>query len=338
LIIQIGTLKFFTHFIFFVICNPVFSQDIHWSQINSNPLFQNPGNTGYFEADHRFSFNLKDQWRKVTKPFTSSSVGYDTKYRYYPKVGLGAIFISDVAGDGSFKTIETKLLGSYELFNKKNINSLRFGIDFGLNYREMNFKSYMYDNQYNGFFYDNSLPNIEDFITNNTINFTLSLGTIWTKKLNNKDKISIGLSSFNLNKPNQSYYGIKVERDIRNSLFFQYEKKLQHILLNPSLNISKQGKYTEIIFGTLISLPFKFKKTPTTIINFGIYHRIKDAIIFSLGTTYKEKLMFALSYDINISQLTKATNGRGSIEFSLIYLLYRKIMPKPKQIQCIEYL
>ena len=32
--------------------NISFGQDIHWSQFNDNPIFQNPGNTGQFNGDN----------------------------------------------------------------------------------------------------------------------------------------------------------------------------------------------------------------------------------------------------------------------------------------------
>ena len=332
-------MKFLTVFILSINCYLVFSQDIHWSQINSNPLFQNPGNCGLFKEDHRFSFNLKDQWRTVTKPYTSTSIGYDTKYRYYPKLGLGSILVSDVAGDGTFKTLEMKAIGSYELFNSKNMHSLRLGIDLGLNYREQNFNAYMYDNQYNGYFSDNSIQTVENNKSSNTINYSVSLGGVWTKRINGSNLIKIGVSSFNLNKPNHSFYGIKVQRDIRNLIHIQYQQKIyKQMMFIPSINISKQGKYTEILIGALINQQLEFNDIQNFILVYGLYYRSMDALIVTLGTNIKNKYLIGTSYDINISQFTKATNGRGSIELSFIYLLNRKLIHKPKQIQCIEYL
>jgi type IX secretion system PorP/SprF family membrane protein len=339
LIIQIGVLKIYVLIILIINCFHFFSQDIHWSQINSNPLFQNPGNTGQFDADHRFSFNIKDQWRKVTKPFTSSTIGYDTRYQYYPKIGFGGIVVSDIAGDGSFKTIELKLLGSYELWNVKNSNSFRIGMDVGFNYREMNFNAYMYDNQYNGLLYDKSIQTIENNTSNNTLNYTLSLGALWTKSFYTNDQIKIGFSSFNLNKLNQSYYNIDLERDVRNLLFIQYHKKINKLLhLTPSVNISVQGKYRELLLGTLLSHPLKKSQFQNIMINYGTFYRVKDALILLIGTNINNKYLINTSYDINISQLTKASNGKGSIEFSFIYLINRKAVPKPKHLQCIDYL
>ena len=332
-------MKIFVLTILIINCFHVFSQDIHWSQINSNPLFQNPGNTGQFDADHRFCFNIKDQWRKVTKPYTSCSIGYDTRYQYYPKIGFGGIVVTDVAGDGSYKTVELKLLGSYELWNIKNSNSFRIGMDVGLNYREMNFNAYMYDNQYNGFFYDKAIQAVENNISNTTLNYTLSLGAVWTKSFYNTDRIKIGFSSYNLNKPNQSYYNVKLERDIRNSLFIQYQKKINNLLqLTPSVNISMQGKYTELLLGATLSQPLKHTKFHNILINFGSFYRLNDALILLIGTDIQNKYLINISYDINVSQLTKASNGRGSIEMSFIYLLNRKKIAKPKHLQCIEYL
>ncbi|NDE62604.1 MAG: type IX secretion system membrane protein PorP/SprF, partial [Cyclobacteriaceae bacterium] len=58
------------------------AQDIHWSQFNDNPIFQNPANTGEFLGDTRFIGNFKDQWRSVSVPFQTFSVSVDRKAKY----------------------------------------------------------------------------------------------------------------------------------------------------------------------------------------------------------------------------------------------------------------
>ena len=71
----LDTTKFLVFIIIFLFATKkVSAQDIHWSQINNNPIFQNPANTGNFEGDFRFVGNYKDQWRSVTVPFTTFSI------------------------------------------------------------------------------------------------------------------------------------------------------------------------------------------------------------------------------------------------------------------------
>src|SRR5688572_2302476 len=41
------------------------AQDIHFSQYNSSPMNYNPGLTGFFNGDYRFSSNYRNQWSAI---------------------------------------------------------------------------------------------------------------------------------------------------------------------------------------------------------------------------------------------------------------------------------
>jgi len=55
-----------------------------------------------------------------------------------------------------------------------------------------------------------------------------------------------------------------------------------------------------------------------TAILIGTGVRVSDAYIFMAGMKYNNWL-FGLSYDVNSSDLSTATNSQGAIEFSVIY-------------------
>ena len=95
-------------FIILILAHCVSAQDIHWSQFNDNPIFQNPGNAGNFNGDYRFVANYRDQWRSVTVPFTTLSLSADGKLDKHKNLGYGILFFHDVVGDGSLRTINTR--------------------------------------------------------------------------------------------------------------------------------------------------------------------------------------------------------------------------------------
>ena len=82
--------------IFVCLSQSAFVQDMHWSQFNDNPIFQNPANSGKFQGDYRFHANYKDQWRSVTVPFTTLSLSADTRFEKKKEIGLGLLFVNDV--------------------------------------------------------------------------------------------------------------------------------------------------------------------------------------------------------------------------------------------------
>jgi hypothetical protein len=63
--------------------------------------------------------------------------------------------------------------------------------------------------------------------------------------------------------------------------------------------------------------------------------RTKDAIYPSIGLDYNE-LNVGFSYDINTSDLKRASNSRGAYEISLTYII-KKVKPLPVHPPCPVY-
>ncbi len=84
---------------------------------------------------------------------------------------------------------------------------------------------------------------------------------------------------------------------------------------------SKQGASTETIGGMLYSMKLGDVTDLKYIVSGGAFIRWKDAIIPVVKFDVKP-LAFALSYDVNVSALKTASQGRGGFELSLSYLKY----------------
>jgi hypothetical protein len=69
----------------------------------------------------------------------------------------------------------------------------------------------------------------------------------------------------------------------------------------------------------------------------GVLIRDNDAVIPKIGFVF-EKLNVLLSYDINISKLSKASNNYGGLEFSLTYSWSTKNPILEKKYICPKYL
>jgi len=314
---------------YFVIClcwsNFFLAQDIHWSQFNANPIFLNPANAGDFNGDLRFVGNRRSQWRSVTEPFTTTSISADKSFGNH--FGAGVLFFDDVAGDGKFRTNEFQLNGSYKSnFGVDSASVFHFGAIIGVNYRQVNWGLLSFDSQYNGIGYDPSLPSNEASTIQKKSNLTLGFGAKFSHKFN-KLKIEMSSGLFNINQPNQGFYGEKIKRDIRsnNSLKISYPLNSSFELI-PSIQFQIQGKYQSLLLGS--NIKYIFTQTSLKYIAFfaGGWLRNKDAFILSFGADY-QNWFFGLSYDINTSSLNAASNFRGGTEFSLRYII-RKYKPK----------
>lgn len=306
------------------------AQDIHWSQFNDIPLFQNPGHAGHFNGDYRFVGNFRDQWRSVTVPFSTFSVSADTRLYTNRNVGLGMLFFHDVVGDGKIRTVEVHGNASY-LFKitADSAHCLRPGINFGMNHRQLNWDQLYFDNQFNGVQFDPSLPTNEVYQTDRKTNFSFGVGAVYEYNKNTREKITAGIGFYNLNRPNQGFYTEVIPRDIRFNAFAKGIYKLNYDWdLVPSVNLSIQGKYREIIVGSSVKYTLVNKLGSYKALYAGLWYRNRDAAYFSVGMDYQSWFV-GLSYDINFSKLVPASNLRGGFEIATRYIINRF---KPKKI------
>lgn len=298
-----------------------FAQDIHWSQFNENPLFQNPGNTGDFNGDYRFVGNYRSQWKSVTIPFETVALSAEKNFNTLDNRSLGMQFFHDVVGDGEFRTTELLLSGA---LNKVLIDStwnFRPGVTLGFNSRRFDPSNFYFDNQYSGLGFDPSLPSGEIFQTDQKFNLTFSTGIKVSKQLNATNSISGGIALFNINRPNQGFFGAKTKRDRRIMVHSKYHHQLTNeLILLPSLQWNAQGKYREFIAGSNVRYLLENRMGNYKTIQAGLWYRFRDAAYLTVGAEWQD-LFVGVSYDINISRLTPASGGRGGIEFAVRYIL-----------------
>lgn len=315
------------------------AQDIHWSQFNRNPVFQNPGNAGQFNGDVRFVANYRDQWRSVTVPFQTLSFSVDSKPYNRRDIGYGLLVFHDVVGDGNFRTIEVQGNVS-KLFKltSDSTHTIRPGINLGMNHRQLNFDNFYFDNQYNGVQFFPSLPTGEVLTSDRKTNFSVGVGSIYQYYRNERFNFTGGIGLYNLNRPNQGFYQEVIKRDIRLNIFGKgiYELNYDWDLV-PGFQVAVQGKYREIIVGSSAKYTLKNRLGEYRAVYAGIYYRNLDAAYISFGMDY-QAWFAGISYDINFSKLVPASRTRGSFEISVCYIMNRF---KPKKIVhriCPDYI
>jgi type IX secretion system PorP/SprF family membrane protein len=302
-----------------------FGQDVHWSQFNDNQLFQNPGQAGHFDGDYRFIANYRDQWRSVTVPFSTFSMSADTKFKDY---GVGLLISNDQAGDGKFRTVEVQ--GNFSrLFKitKDSVHTIRPGINFGMNHRQINWDALYFDSQYNGYIFNPSAATNETYQNDRKTNLSLGLGSLYEWRRNERFKVLSGFGIYNLNRPNQGFYTEKIQRDIRFTIFakgtFKINQKWDAV---PSLQFNNQGVYRELLLGGSAKYYLTSSTKIYQALYGGIWYRNRDAAYLTFGYDYKD-FFAGISYDINFSKLVPASRARGGIEIAVRYII-RTFKPK----------
>lgn len=331
--------QIFIIFTFFQLVFIVRSQDVHWSQFNDNPIYQNPGNAGNFNGDVRFVGNFRDQWRSVSVPYQTLSMSADGKLYNHKALGIGGLFFHDVTGDGRFRTIELQANISYLLkLTKDSVHTIRPGINIGMNHRQVNWDAFKFGNQYNGQMYDAGISNNENYWNDKKTNLSTGVGITYSYLIDKRKTFEAGAALFNINRPNQGFYGEVIPRDMRTNIFAKLYYPIDYDWdVIPSLQLSFQGVYREVIVGSSVRYTLINRMDKYRAFYAGAWYRTKDAAYITVGMDYQQWFV-GLSYDMNFSTLTKASRVRGGFEVAVRYIIFRF---KPKKIVhriCPDYI
>ncbi len=302
-------MKQFIVILFLILFNLANSQDIHFSQFDTDRINLNPSLIGnLFENDFRFSLQRRTQWSSVSVPFTSLSTTYEIK-NILSKINFGAQFLNDKAGDSKFTTNQVNLAFSKNLYIY-NYDVLSVGAVIGVCQRTVDFTDLIFENT-------------EQFFRDSYVYSDIGISASYITNPNNILSVNFGVSSFHLNTPKNSFSeNDNVKLPIKNNYFgrIKYDY-LTNITLFPEFLLTNQGAASELVLG----LKTEIKSEKVGVMPF-LYYRIKDAIIVGFGVE-KNNLIANVSYDINISDLNIASNSQGGIEFSIIYLWKKKDRP-----------
>jgi len=316
----------------------VFAQDIHYSQFFFAPANYNPAHIGDFNGDYRFVGNERRQWASVTLPYQTFAGAMDA-HDFLKVKGLGALFSfqSDNTGDSHFISTVCNVGASYRVTTSARSNFV-FGAQAGFTNKQFATKDLKYDNQYNGFYYDPNIGSIENFDKLSTTYFNLNAGAKWNWQLNDKGKLMLGASVYNITQPRESFLqnlNVRLDRRYNFEMGIEYRLAPKWSLL-PKVLMSFQGKYTEYLIGTMVKYDFITEPFNEWKILGGAWGRSSDAGNLFAGLMYNN-WTFGASYDINFSNLVPASQYRGGLELAVIYI-WRKAVERTHYKICPKFL
>ena len=316
----------------------IFAQDIHFSQFYFSPLTLNPALAGT-NGDLQVQTNYKNQWRSVADAYKTFSVSFDMKFMQKKWkngfMGVGLNIFNDKAGDAKMGISQANIsLSSARLLNPNNIIS--GGIQGGFSQHSINYSALVWENQYdpNTLAYNPSLPSGEPSTGNKFSYADMSAGLQWNygkgeMYISGNDQIlaNFGVAIFHINQPKYTYYGLAGEKLYQRMVAhgkLLYGIKNTPLSLVPSFIFFKQGPTQEINPGCMIRYTLKENSKYTNYVNGaaisgGAHYRFKDAAVVSVLLEIANWAI-GVSYDINTSDLTSASNGRGGIEVALRYI------------------
>ncbi len=325
-----------------MLANPLFSQDIHFSQYNGSVINLNPAFTGLFDGDYRINGIYRSQWSSVPVPYKTFSLAGDGRFK--PKnmksdcIGLGIMFNNDKAGDTHYGTNQLYISGSYiHKLNKDSTLIWSTGLTAGISNVGFNYSKMTFDDQYQNNNYSSSNSTGENFAKNTTTFGDFNFGTAVQFAIKQRAFVQYGISFHHVTSPKLTFQNnalIKIDSKLNNYLYFQYPIGAKTDIVTELL-FSHQGKYNEIIPGAQVKLHLDQKTNQS--VSVGIYYRTKDAVITRLGYQIKT-LTAGVAYDLNTSKFIAATNRKGGFEIYLTYIFKKTTPFVPKTRVCPIYM
>lgn len=332
--------KIFLHIaIVFLFAEFASAQDVHFSQFDFSPLHQSAANTGNFNGDYRFTAIHRNQYRSVTVPYKSVGASLDMNHKLTDDKmsywSSGLMFEQDKTGDAGYSTLDIELSVAWNKFldNDKK-HRITIGLQPGWFQNGLNFSELYFGNQYDNGSFNSNLPNNENPEETKHSNFNLNAGLGYKYIFSEMSDMQLVLGFNHLNKPNLSYYGDKSPLNMRFTALALFDIRMsERIFIHPQLLYYNQNKFNQINGGANVT--FHSADTKDYRFTGGVFYRNKDAIIGRLGAGYNN-LDIGFAYDFNISDLKRASNGRGAYEIALTYIIHT-VKPLQKNPPCPVY-
>lgn len=299
------------------------AQDLHFSQYFNAPLLTNPANTGFEpDADWRAGINYRNQWAGVlNNPYKTMSAWGDAQLfngRFENGwAGAGLTLLNDVAGSGDLTS--TSVYGSFAYHQMLGYNSLLSGgFGVGAVNKRIDITKLTFNDQWNGKFFDITIPTNEVFDATSVWYLDLNAGLNYAIFPSENAYINAGVSVDHINMPSESFFNkgtIDSKVPMRFNTFINGSFKLNdQWIVNPNAYFSVMSKSTEIVGG--LNAHYNLSGDGTTELIGGLYYRVNDAIIPMIGVVVSG-ISATVSYDATSSSLGTYNQTLGAYEISI---------------------
>jgi type IX secretion system PorP/SprF family membrane protein len=300
------------------------AQDLHFSQFFNSPLSTNPANTGFIpDADYRIGGNYRNQWSSVmTQPYKTMSLFADAQV-FRDKMengwlGIGGLILSDVAGSGSLRS--TKIYGSLAYHQMLgNSSLLSAGFNVGWANKRIDVSKLKFPDQFDGKFFDNTLPTSVALTNTNVSYFDMQAGLNYAYFPTEQVYVNAGYSVQHVNRPKETFFSDSTNNGripMRHIGFVNALLKVKdNIIINPNIFFSTQAKSYELVFG--LNANYNLSGAGEKQLIFGAYYRLGESIVPMVGIELNN-VRFTFSYDVTMSSLRNFNNSRGASELSIL--------------------
>jgi type IX secretion system PorP/SprF family membrane protein len=317
------------------------AQDPNFSQFFASPLTMNPAMTGKFAGQYRVAGNYRNQWPTINNAYTTATASFDAdilqdKIPEFDQFGIGFMGFTDRAGNGVLQYNYFSVSTAYHKALDENGDN-QLGIGFQgtysakrLDVSSLNFEDMLRPDGFTGL--------TQESFNGTKLNmsyFDLNTGILYNGTTNGYNNIYAGVSLYHANQPKESFnkgdYKLARRLTVQAGGHVPYGDDAIHF----SANYSLQAGATNTMFGGAYGKLMNPDQPVPTTLYLGSWYRLGDAIIPYIGLEFGE-FHIGATYDVNISKLKPASNMRGGMEISLIYIKQPRD-PNAKKLNCPKF-
>jgi len=333
-------MKFFITILFLTFALTTIAQDPHFSQFFSSPLTLNPAFTGKFSGVVRAAANYRNQWPTINRAYETGTVSVDfpimtNRISSTDTWGLGFMGYTDKSAAGAVAFNYFSVSTAYH----KGLDEdgyKQLGAGFQVTYSNMliNTTKLTFEDQLTSSGFTNPTQEVFNNSTLKSSYIDVNAGILYTVSTTDRNNFYGGVSLYHINRPKQEFTGINYNLYPRATIHAGgYFPVGQLTTLHLSGLFSTQaGAYETVLGGAMQFIAGDPAADKPTSFYGGGWIRVGDAIIPYVGLEFSD-LRAGVSYDINMSDLKTASQSRGGIEISLIYIMHspeNKGLPCPK--------
>ncbi len=322
-----------------------YSQNLHFSMYELNPIYLCPTNAGLFDGVQRASVIYRNQWASIANPYQTVSISYDKTslldHQSYDQVGYGGVIMSDVSAGGAYKIFKLMSSGAYHKNFDNTRESISLGFQAGITQQALDPTLLLYPDQISNGELSSEVPTSDVLINGRVLKPEFGAGAVWSyhsqgnylKRLSNKKvlrrdtkestELKVGAALNQINSPDFNSLGSEFKLKPRLTLYAEGRLNLGYDFhIYPRAMYMKQRSASTLNIGADFEYMLHNKTDDAALL--GIRARSKDAVLLIAGYKMAD-YQFFLGYDINASSLATASSGYGAIEIGFVYVSKRTL-------------
>jgi type IX secretion system PorP/SprF family membrane protein len=315
--------------ILFSLSTSIIAQDPNFSQFFASPLTLNPALTGKFDGLFRVAGNYRNQWPTINNAYTTKTASADFHLlrNQVPDIdrwGFGVLAITDANGNGALKTNSFALSTAYHKgLDENGLHQIGVGFQGSYTDKILDITNLDFEDELTSLGFTGTTGEVFPQDRMKVNYFDLNAGVFYNGSTNGYNNVYLGASMYHINRPQEVFQGGQFYLNSRTTIQAGGRMPMANYnAVHFSANYSFQTNANNLMFGGAYALNLNYNEVDPVTLYLGTWARfnnVSDALIPYMGLEIGD-FQFGATYDVNISSLQPASNLRGGIEISLIYI------------------